>query len=117
MRTLCFLLLMLLASCTAIPTPDGYAVAIGGKGGFKRDAAGNIAAMWSNDKSFQSATMAASAIAGLAYSASNLAAQEVTKQVATKQATKQAINASNNAAAVEMAKTQAGVITATTIPK
>lgn len=55
-----------------------------------------------NTASFRDAALAATAIAGAAYSASTAAAREVTSQVATKEASKQAINASNNATAVEL---------------
>lgn len=102
------LLALLLASCSAIPTPSGkYAVMLGGKGHLEYGPGGTMAYTYSNEKSFQHATQAIVAVAASAASASVSKAKEVTTQVKDTNATKATINASNNATAVETAKINA----------
>lgn len=87
-----FLCILALCCTSCVVANKDMFVALGGKSSYKSRDFGVVTNL---DKSFRDGTLAASAIAGLYYSAATAAAQEVTSQAALKEATKQ--NASNNA--------------------
>lgn len=72
-----------MTSCTVTTTKGN--VAFGGKGAARGE---GWAVTWDNEKSFSDGAIAGTAIAGLYYSAANLAAQEATEQVSMKEGTK-----------------------------
>lgn len=93
---------LFLSSCTVgyATSPDGtktYIGAVGGKGAAKSK---QLALNYDNEKSFSDGTIAATAIAGLAYSAATASEQQLTDRTVNSNAAKTTINASNNATKV-----------------
>ncbi len=87
-----------LNACSWVPTPEGnHAVLMGGKGHLEYYPGAGMAYTYSNEKSFQHATQAITAIATAAASAAVQKAGEVTKQAQDANATTKAIHASDNA--------------------
>lgn len=102
MKAHLLLIPFLCVSCTAFPTPDGYGVAIGGKGGYERSPSGAVRAFWDNEKSLQDVAIAAVGAVGLAADA---AVQKVQSTEATKVSghrSAEVINGQNINGAVQM---------------
>lgn len=86
---------LFLSSCTYADSQ--HVVFVGGKGSYKSK---QFALTTDNEKSFQDGTIAATAIAGLAYSAATASEQQLTDRTVNSNAAKTTINASNNATKV-----------------
>lgn len=117
MKTILWFIPLLCASCTAWPTPDGYGVAVGGKGGYERSPNGAVRMIYDNEKSLQDAALAAVGIAGFAADKAATKAKETTAQVTSGHRSAETINASNNAASVAKEGIAADVTKTITIPK
>lgn len=98
-----WLFVLPIASCTVTTTKGN--VAFGGKGAARGE---GWAVTWDNEKSFSDGAIAGTAIAGLYYSAANLAAEEATKRAVDTNATNRAINADNNATSLAKEGLKAG---------
>lgn len=102
--------LLLQISCSAVPTPEGYALFMGGKRAYKRsgpaDGSGNISItlIENNEKSFGQAMTAVTTTAAAVAATEALKATEATKQVASREATK----VTNAKTAADVTKTVSG---------
>ncbi len=93
MKTFFLLALTFSVSCCTYSDASRN-IALGGRGAYKSKV---FAVTWDNEKSFSDGTIAATAVAGLYYSAAQAAAREATARVESTNRSAEAINASNNA--------------------